>query len=75
MAKESFEKGLKRLETIVAKMEGDEVSLDDSMKLFEEGVKLSRLCTEKLNEAETKVSILTRNEKGEISSEPFDPDE
>ena len=75
MAKESFEKDLKRLEEIVAQMERDEVSLDDSMKLFEEGVKLSKRCTEKLNEAETKVSILLKNEKGEINADPFDPDE
>ena len=75
VAKESFEKDLERLETIVSRLEGEEVSLDESMKLFEEGVKLSRRCSKKLDEAETKVSILVRDEKGGITTEPFDPGE
>lgn len=75
MAKNSFEKDLKRLEEIVAKMEGGEATLDDSMKLFEEGIKLSRLCAEKLDSAERKVEILTENKRGEIKVELFDEDE
>ena len=54
----SFEKKLTRLEEIVQKMEGGEMSLDQSLKLFEEGVKLSKDCNKELNEAEQKVKKL-----------------
>ncbi len=53
-----FERKLSRLETIVEKMEAGELSLEDSLKLFEEGVKLSRECNTQLNDAEQKVKIL-----------------
>lgn len=53
-----FEKKLGRLEEIVAKMESGELSLEDSLKLFEEGVKLSRECNGQLSDAEQKVQIL-----------------
>ena len=54
----SFEKKLTRLEEIVQKMENGELSLDDSLKLFEEGVKISRDCNKELSEAEQKVKKL-----------------
>lgn len=54
----SFEKKLSRLEEIVKSMENGEISLDDSLKLFEEGVKLSRDCNKELSEAEQKVKKL-----------------
>lgn len=75
MAKDNFEKDLQKLETIVAKLEGGDVQLDESMKLFEEGVKLSRLCSERLDKAERKIEILTKDDKGQIKSEPFNVDE
>lgn len=53
-----FEKKLGRLEEIVQKMEKGELALEDSLKLFEEGVKLSRECYQRLNEAESKVKLL-----------------
>lgn len=53
-----FEKKLKRLEDIVEKMESGDLSLDDSLKLFEEGVKLSRDCQGQLTAAEEKVKVL-----------------
>lgn len=53
-----FEKKLSRLEEIVHKMEKGDLALDESLKLFEEGVKLSRECQGKLTEAEAKVKIL-----------------
>jgi exodeoxyribonuclease VII small subunit len=53
-----FEKKLGRLEEIVAKMESGELALEDSLKLFEEGVKLSRECNEQLTQAEQKVKVL-----------------
>ncbi len=72
MAKKSFEKDLKRLEDIVAKMEEGDVPLDESMKLFEEGVKLSRLCSERLDKAEKKVEIITADKNGNITARPFE---
>lgn len=53
-----FEKKLGRLEDIVEKMETGELTLEDSLKLFEEGVKLSRECNVQLSEAEQKVKLL-----------------
>lgn len=53
-----FEKKLTRLEEIVSKMENGELSLEDSLKYFEEGVKLSRTCNKELEEAEQKVQVL-----------------
>ena len=52
MAKDKFEENLNRLEEIVKKMENGDLSLEDSLKAFEEGIKLSRLCAKKLDEAE-----------------------
>jgi exodeoxyribonuclease VII small subunit len=62
MAKVSFENSMKKLETVVSKLEGDEVSLEESLKLFEEGVKLMRFCHMRLNEIEEKVQILVADE-------------
>jgi exodeoxyribonuclease VII small subunit len=53
-----FEKNLKRLEEIVAKLEDGELQLEESLKLFEEGVKISRACNQKLSEAEKRVKLL-----------------
>lgn len=53
-----FEKKLGRLEEIVSKMEAGDLALEDSLKLFEEGVKLSRDCNTQLTEAEQKVKLL-----------------
>lgn len=53
-----FEQNLKRLEEIVHKLEDGELQLEESLKLFEEGVKISRLCNQKLTEAEKRVKLL-----------------
>ena len=57
----SFEKALERLEKIVTALENGELSLDDSLKRYEEGVKLSRMCSKKMTEAEKKIEFLTRS--------------
>lgn len=68
-----FEKKLGRLEQIVGSMEKGDLSLEDSLKIFEEGVKLSRECHMQLNEAEQKVKLLVQvNEKGEAETTDFD---
>jgi exodeoxyribonuclease VII small subunit len=67
-----FEKKLKRLEEIVAKMEKGDLALEDSLKLFEEGVKLSRECSVKLNEAESKIKQLVGfDENGNPMTQDF----
>ena len=67
-----FEKKLSRLEDIVTKMEGGDLSLEDSLKFFEEGVKLSRECNTQLAQAEQKVKLLLDvDEKGEAVTEDF----
>lgn len=57
----TYEKAIERLEEIVSLLEKNEVSLDESMKLFEEGTKLSRICAEKLKNAQQKITELEKN--------------
>ena len=75
MAKKKFEEALQELETIVQRLEDGNLSLDESLSLFEEGIKLSRLCSLRLDEAEKKVEILLKNENGSLSRQPFEPEE
>jgi exodeoxyribonuclease VII small subunit len=58
----TYEEAIKRLEEIVNILEKNEVSLDESMKLFEEGTKLTSLCSKKLKEAEQKITELTKED-------------
>lgn len=64
MAKDKFEEALGRLEDIVKKMESGDMTLEESLKAFEEGIKLARLCSRKLDEAERRVEILLKQEEG-----------
>jgi exodeoxyribonuclease VII small subunit len=72
--KPEFERSLSRLEEIVGKLESANLSLDDAMKLFEEGVQLSRDCQKYLEQAEGKVEILLKKAGGEMAAQPFDPE-
>ena len=72
--KPDFEHSLARLEEIVRKLENANLSLDDAMKLFEEGVQLSRECQKHLEQAEGKVEILLKKAGGELAPEPFTPE-
>ena len=67
----SFEAAIARLEVIVKAMEGDAVSLDESLALYEEGVALVRRLSRELDEAEQRVQILQRTPDGEIKPAPF----
>jgi len=60
MAKEKFGDALGKLEEIVRKMEAGEMTLEESLKAFEEGIKLARLCAAKLDEAQRRVDILLK---------------
>ena len=73
--KGEFEKSLTRLEEVVKRLESTDLSLDEAMKLFEEGVKLSRDCQKQLEEAEGRVEILLRKADGKIQAEPFETNE
>jgi len=73
MTKERFEDALNKLEKIVSKLEDGDIPLEESLKLFEEGIRLSRLCNQKLEEAEKRVEILMKGKNGVIKPQPFDP--
>ncbi|HEC32093.1 exodeoxyribonuclease VII small subunit [candidate division KSB1 bacterium] len=60
----SFEAAIKRLEEIVSALEAGDKSLEDSLKMFEEGMALAKFCTEKLNQAEKKLMKLVKKEDG-----------
>lgn len=71
MKDKKFEDAMKELEDIVKRLESGDLSLDESIKTFEQGVSLSKYCFSKLEEAEKKVSLLVKD--GErIKQEPFD---
>ena len=71
MAKKTFEQSMKQLEQIVQELETGDLPLEKALKKFEDGVQLSRLCTEMLDETEQKVSILLKDQNGEITEKPF----
>ena len=70
--KPEFERSLARLEEIVRKLENTNLSLDEAMKLFEEGVVLSRDCQKQLEQAEGRVEILMKKAGGDMAVEPFE---
>jgi exodeoxyribonuclease VII small subunit len=72
MTEKNFEKALADLEKIVEKMEQGGLSLNESLALFEKGVKLARFLRGELDKAEKKIEILLKDEKGDIKEEPFD---
>ena len=69
--KKTFEQSISELEEIVAELENGDVTLDESLSLFEKGIKLSKGCQKMLDEAEKKVSVLMTDDKGEITKEDF----
>ena len=72
MAKKNFEKALADLENIVQRLDENDLSLDESLSLFEEGIKLSRFCSQKLVSVEDKVEILLRDDEGNLQKKPFE---
>jgi exodeoxyribonuclease VII small subunit len=69
-----FEAALKRLETLVGQMESGELGLDDLVAAFEEGQKLVKQCSDKLNAVERRIEILVQDEAGAVTARPFEPD-
>tara|TARA_Y100000031_G_scaffold89214_1_gene98165 strand:- start:806 stop:1066 length:261 start_codon:yes stop_codon:yes gene_type:complete len=71
MSEIKFEKAMTRLEKIVEELERGDLDIDKSLEIFEEGIKMSRICSKKLNEAEAKIEKLTKGKKGELVTELF----
>jgi len=69
----TFEESLKQLETIVNQLERGDLPLEESLQLFEEGVRLSSACKQELDTAEGKVQILMKQRDGSMKPEPFPP--
>ena len=67
----SFEESLRKLEVIVEQLEKGDLALEDSLRLFEEGVGLSAACKKELDEAEGKVQTLIKQRDGSLKAEPF----
>lgn len=71
----SFEAALKELEGIVKQLETGEAKLEESLQLFERGIRLSRFCSQKLEEAEKKIEMLVKDSRGEYTTVPFEPED
>jgi exodeoxyribonuclease VII small subunit len=72
MTKLNFESALEQLEKIVETLESGELSLEQSLKRFEEGIKLSQYCTRKLEETEKKISLILEKSDGSLAETPWD---
>jgi exodeoxyribonuclease VII small subunit len=70
----TFESSLEELERIVRELEQGELPLERSLELFEQGVKLSRECQDRLNQAERRIEILMRDSQGRSAARPFEPE-
>ncbi len=66
-----FEDGLTRLEQIVSQLEAGTLSLEDSLKVFEEGIGLARYCAKYLAEAERRIEVLAKDDAGALTQKPF----
>jgi len=75
LAKETFEDSFKKLEKIIAKMEGGDLPLEETLKLYEEGMRLYTHCSQKLIEVQKKVELLSQTSEGKLAGKPFPMDE
>ena len=74
-AEKSFEESIVRLEEIVRMLENEIASLDESLKLYEEGIALVRTCNSRLDNAEKKIKILTQGPQGSVEEKDFEGDD
>ena len=72
MVEIKFEEALKKLERIVADLEKGDLTLDEALKKYQEGIELSRLCNSRLENAKKKIDVLAKNKKGEFELRPLD---
>lgn len=75
MAKKNFELSMEQLERIVSDLESGDLSLEESIKKFEEGIKLSRSCSKMLDETELKIKMLIQDTNGNVTEVPFNEGE
>jgi exodeoxyribonuclease VII small subunit len=75
MAPKKFEEAMERLEEIVRDLEEGDLPLEESLKVFEEGMNLIKLCSEKLEEVERKVTKLVKESDGKYGHQPFEIEE
>ncbi|MBI3121743.1 MAG: exodeoxyribonuclease VII small subunit [candidate division NC10 bacterium] len=73
MGEPTFEEALSQLEALVARLEAGDLPLEEALRAFEEGVRLTRLCAARLEDAERRVHLLTRTPEGTEQEVPFDP--
>ena len=71
MAKKTFEQAMKQLEQIVQDLESGDMPLEKAIKTFEDGIQLSKFCSEKLDETEKRITILIQDSDGKLSEAPF----
>ena len=71
MAEIKFEEALKKLEKIVDDLEKGDISLDEALKKYQEGIELSRVCSQRLENARKKIDILSKDKKDEIELKPL----
>lgn len=72
MADIKFEDALKKLEKIVEDLEKGDLTLDEALKKYQEGIELSRACSQRLESAKKKIDVLVKNKKGEFELKPFE---
>ena len=72
MVEIKFEETLKKLEKIVEDLEKGNLSLDEALKKYQEGIELSRQCSQRLENAKKKMDVLVKNKKGEFELKPLD---
>ena len=75
MPKVTFEKALAQLEQIVKEMESGNLDLENALKKFEEGIKLSQFCSQKLDETEKRITLLMSKADGSVTETPFQIDD
>jgi len=75
MAKKSFEQAMHQLEKIIQDLESGDLPLEKAMSKFEEGIQLTRFCSQKLDETEQKVQVLLKDHQGDVTYQPFNQDD
>ena len=74
-APNEFEQSFQQLESIVRRLESEELPLDESLELFEQGIRLSRFCHQRLEEVEKKIELILADSKGQPVVKPFEGEE
>jgi exodeoxyribonuclease VII small subunit len=72
MAEIKFEEAMKKMEHIVEDLEKGDLSLDEALKKYQEGIELARVCSQRLESAKKKIEVLAKNKKGEFELKPME---